>query len=321
MNRKNIFKFALLAAVVTVVGTLLFRARTDTDSPAMQRSFKAGKPFDFSRHAATPPATPLRLLFIHHSCGGQLLAALGPDVGTNCIYQSHPNGGGLRARLEAAAFEVHEVSYGSRIGENTDVFDWPQKFRTQMDAILRCDTQDQSYSDDRRNQIVMFKSCFPNNNFVAAGTPPGNPAGPELTVANAQAAYTALLEEFQKQPGVLFVCLTAPPLAGKSTAPRWKQTLKKILGRPDPALARAALAREFNDWLTDQDGWLKNYTLSNVVVFDYYDILTGNGAANVSRYPTGDGFDSHPSHAGNAAAAEAFVPWLNRAVRHAGLTP
>jgi hypothetical protein len=275
---------------------------------------------DLSNYADTPPSKPLRLLFIHHSCGGQLLASPGTDNGTNCIYRSNPNGGGLQSRLEMNSYEVHQASYGSRIGQNTDSFDWLPKFRHQMEQILSCDSQDSSYTDGRRNQIVVFKSCFPNNDFVSAGTAPGNSAGPELTVWNAKAVYAALLDEFRKYPDTLFVCFTAPPLASRTTPqPLWKQLAKKILGRGNRVIQSAALAREFNNWLSGKDGWLKDYALTNVVVFDYYDILTGNGASNTSRYPTGDGYDSHPNREGNEKAAEAFVPMLNRAVRRAGL--
>jgi hypothetical protein len=168
---------------------------------------------------------------------------------------------------------------------------------------------------------VAFKSCFPNNDFKSAGVAPGNAAGPELTVANAKAAYAALLEQFQKQPQVLFVCVTAPPLAPKA-APEaaWKQLAKKVLGRNNDLTAKGRLAREFNNWLAGADGWLKDYKLNNVVVFDYYNLLTDNGSSDLLRYPTGEGFDSHPSREGNEQAAEAFAPFLNQAVRRAGLS-
>jgi hypothetical protein len=191
-----------------------------------------------------------------------------------------------------------------------------------MDQVLACDQQDSTYRDDRRNEIVVFKSCFPNNNFVSAGIPPGNPSGPELTVWNAKATFAALLGEFRKYPQVLFVCITAPPLASEmSSQPRWKQWAKRLLGRRSSASISAPLAREFNNWLSAKDGWLKNSQLTNVVVFDYYDILTDGGTANTSCYPTGGGFDSHPSREGNEKAAMAFVPFLNRAGRRAGLVP
>jgi len=277
---------------------------------------------DLSGFAATPPARPLDLLFIHHSCGGELLAGPGPEDGTNCILRTHPNGGGLRALLQQNSYRVHEASYGSRVGQQTDVFDWLPKFSRQMDQILSCDLQDNLYANGRRNQIVVFKSCFPNNLFQSEGVAPGNPTGPELTVWNAKAAYAALLDEFRKSPDVLFVCVTAPPLAPKAPPqPLWKQLLKKVLRRPNSLPLSGPLARQFSDWLSSTDGWLKNYTLKNVVVFDYYDVLTGHGRSNFSVYPTGSGFDSHPSSAGNTEAAKVLVPLLNRAVHRADLTP
>jgi hypothetical protein len=279
---------------------------------------------DLSGYSEQPLASPLDVLFIHHSCGGQLLAAFGESEGSNCILKSDPNGGNLRARLEQNGYRVHEASYGSRIGEKTDLLDWLPKFQEQMDDILRCDMQDVAYRDGRRNQVIMFKSCFPNNAFRSEGTPPGSPLGPELTVWNAKAAYGALLEEFRKQPDVLFVCLTAPPLApGKKADPLWRQlarTVKRRLQGTEIDLAESGrLAREFNNWLADTHGWLADYPLKNVVVFDYYDVLTDNGQSNLSRYPTWGGEDSHPSREGNEKAAQAFVPFLNQAVRRVGL--
>lgn len=279
---------------------------------------------DLSGYSEQPLASPLDVLFIHHSCGGQLLAAPGQSEGTNCILASDPNGGDLRAGLEQNGYRVHEASYGSRIGEKTDLFDWLPKFRGQMDEVLRCDVQDVVYRDGRRNRVVMFKSCFPNNAFVGEGTPPGSPQGPELTVWNAKATYRGLLAEFRKQPEVLFVCLTAPPLApGRSTEPLWRllaRTVKRRLQGTTVDLAESGrLAREFNNWLADTRGWLADYPSENVVVFDYYDILTDVGRSNLSRYPTWAGEDSHPSREGNEKAARAFAPFLNRAVRRAGL--
>ncbi len=278
-------------------------------------------PLDLSNYDSAPPARPLHLLFIHHSCGGQLLAAPGPEQGTNCIYATHPNGGGLRSRLEKHSYIVHEASYGSRIGQNTDLFDWLPKFRDNLEQVLTCDAQDARHPDGRRNDIVLFKSCFPNNAFRSEGRPPGNPAGPELTVWNAKAAYLALLEEFRKHPGVLFVCVTAPPLAPK-TRPLslGRRLLKKIRGQDDNLAMSALLARQFNQWLAGEKGWLNNGDLTNVVVFDYFHILSGGGGSGLSLYPTAGGYDSHPSREGNEKAAAALALFLNRAVRRAGLT-
>ncbi len=288
---------AALALAVSAMGGVTSMERTD-------KSF--------------PPAgtRPLRLLFIHHSCGGQLLAAPGerqggePGSGRRCIYRSHPNGGDLRRLLVEAGYEVHELTYESALGADTDIGDWPHKFRDHLDELLATDEQDRRYDDGRTNHIIVFKSCYPNNDFVGEGTEPGDPTVPELTVANAKAAYRALLPVFRAHPEVLFVAMTAPPRAEPRSG--LKDKLAALLGRkPRPA----DLAREFNTWLADRGhGWLAGYELPNVAVFDYYDVLTGHGQSNWSVYPTGDGTDSHPSREGNSAAAREFVPFLQQAV-------
>jgi hypothetical protein len=266
--------------------------------------------------------TMTNLLFLHHSCGGQLLADPGPEVeaapgsAAACIYTSHANGGGLRTALTQAGFQVHEASYGSVVGEDTDICHWNRKFRDRMDVILRTDRQDELLPDGQTNDVVVFKSCYPNNEFSAAGVEPGDPDACERTVANAKAAYRALLPYFARHPDVLFVAMTAPPLA----EPRpigLKARLKSLL-RSKP---RADLAREFNAWLVD--GWLAGEHPSNVVVFDYFGFLTDQGASGWSAYPTKDGRDSHPSSAGNRRAAEAFVAFLDQAWRahQANLSP
>jgi hypothetical protein len=282
---------------------------------------------DLSAFPEAAPEGRRRLLFIHHSCGGQLLAPPGPDRQSRgrCIYDSHPNGGSLRKLLSEAGYEVHEASYGSVVGEDTDLFHWADKFRGQMDLILRTDHQDVTYSDGRRNQIVVFKSCFPNNQFESEGQPPGNPAGPELTVWNARAALQSLLPIFSKHPQVLFVYLTAPPVAPRPPRERlFRRLISLARGEgsgPTPAeIARSAeLARAFNTWAASTDGWLAGYPGQNLVVFDLYDLLTGEGQSNLLAYPTRGGTDSHAAREGNERVARALVPFLNRAVRRAGI--
>lgn len=277
---------------------------------------------DLNAYSDEPPGQPLNLLFIHHSCGGQLLAEPGPDKGANCIYESHPNGGGLRSLLQQAGYNVHEASYGSELGQKTDLFDWLPKFRNRMHDVLSCKLQDQTLADGAKNDIVLFKSCYPNNAFVEEDALPGNPLGPELTLHNAKACYSALADSFAEYPDVLFICVTAPPLAPiQKPVPLWKALARKVMGKEKNLERQAGMARQFNNWLKASDGWLESYEKDNVVVWDYYDLLTASGRSNLSCYPTGDGYDSHPSQEGNRTAAAALVPFLNRAVRRAGLVP
>lgn len=314
MSRRWLLAFAVVplagAAFLPVTEGASDAPRTSTRSRLM-----TGPP-----EATTLEASKLDLLFIHHSCGGQLLAPAGPADGEQCIYRSHPNGGGLRPRLEAKGYVVHEASYGSAIGEDTDLFDWLPKFRDRMDAVLATSHQDERLPAGRTNRIVVFKSCYPNNAFVSEGQRPGDPRGPALTYWNARATLAALLPELASRPDVLFVYVTAPPLAPKRSEPLYLWLARKVGARPArvPLERSAALARRFDDWVTSPTGWLAGYRGTNVVVFDYYDVLTG-GASDVLAFPTGGGFDSHPAAEGNSRAAEQFLPFLDRAVRRAGL--
>lgn len=302
-------------------GSLL---RVDQGPPPALPGPSRARPMDLSGFSPAPPASPLRLLFLHHSVGGQLFAPEGPHRETsNSIYVSSPNGGDLRRKLEAEGYEVHEASYGSVVADRTDLFDWPGKFRDQMERILRTDHQDATYTDGRTNRIVMFKSCYPNSELVGPGTAPGNPAGPALTVENAKAALRSLLPLFAAHPDVLFVYVTAPPVAPDFVPERAvAYVAKKLLGRPvrRDQLARSGVyARELDAWVVGTNGWLAGYRGRNVVVFDYYGELA-DPRSGLSRYPSAP-FDSHPSAEGNRRAAALFVPFLNRAVRRAGLSP
>ncbi|WP_437678037.1 hypothetical protein [Sorangium sp. So ce131] len=294
-------------------------------APAATGPIVKASALDLSAYSSARPDAPLDLLFIHHSTGGQLLTDPGPEKEkASCVYEAHPNGGGLRRKLTEQGYRVHEASYGSEIGENTDLFDWAPKFRDKMDKVLRVSLNDQALPDGAVNRIVLFKSCYPNNRFVGEGTAPGHPAGPELTVWNAKATLASLLPELAKRKDTLFVYVTAPGNVQKrSKDPAWKWAAKRVLGKPSEAeigQRQADLARVFNNWVKSPDGWLRGYPEKNVVVFDYYDVLTNRGESNFSLHGSEGNTDNHPSREGNEKAADEFVPFLNQAVRRAGLS-
>ncbi len=280
---------------------------------------------DLNYYSPHEPESPLHLLFIHHSTGGALLADYGERSGPMKqfrIYETHPNGGGLRSLLEKNNYIVHEASYGSVIGEETDICHWNRKFRDSMEEMLVTRQQDERFSDGTKNKIVIFKSCFPNSWITSEGKEPGDPDSCEKTTANYKAAYHVLLKYFRTRPDTLFVVFTAPPLAEPFlfTKDKIMNTVKTIVGRPDTVDKIGHRTRSFNNWLKDvENGWLKDYELNNVVVFDYYDVLTGYGKSDWSLYPTQGGRDSHPSSVGQTKSAQTFVPFLNRAVHRLGL--
>jgi hypothetical protein len=314
----------VIAATVTIaLGAVLMMPVGGNLSGDEVNVPKSGRPLSSAPSGA--PGVPVDVAFLHHSVGSQLLASPGPEGGERDGSPTHPNGGGLAALLAANHYRLHEATYGSALGEHTDLFDWLPKFRASMDDILALAHQNERLPNGQRNRVVLFKSCYPNNQFVGEGDGVGSPTGPDLTEANARATMTALLPEFAKHPDVLFVYMTAPPVAPHTWSERrWRALVKTILGRPTHEAEfrqSGTIARRFNDWVTRPDGWLRGFAGRNVVVFDLYGEVTDHNLSGFSRYASGDGTDSHPSSEGNSRVAPELVSFLNRAVRQAGLAP
>jgi len=248
-----------------------------------------------------PPAYPVKLIFIHHSTGENWLR---DDYGL------------LGQTLASNNYFVSDTNYGwgpNTIGDRTDIPNWTEWFRsadtaTYMNALFNESGQNSSYtrlSSDPggENQIVMFKSCFPNSALEGNPTDPPSPVG-WLTVGHAKYVYNEILQYFGAHPEKLFIVITAPPLRDGTYA---------------------ANARAFNQWLVND--WLteNSYSLTNVAVFDFYNVLTGpnnhhryyNSAIehvftpgmNTLYYPSGG--DDHPNAVGSQKATNEFVTLLN----------
>ncbi len=248
------------------------------------------------------PSAPdeiVKLVFIHHSCGENWLTDdygnLGRVLGENNYY-------------------VSDTNYGwgpDYIGDRTDIPDWMEWFRsgqtgTATQALFKHNGQMSGYArtladPGGENAIIMFKSCFPNSELSGSpNDPPGTYA--DLSVGGAKYVYNELLKYFVTKPDKLFIVVTAPPVSNR---------------------ANAKNARAFNNWLVED--WLEEntYTLPNVAVFDFYNVLTGKNAhhryengqiahvtgnSDTLAYPSGD---DHPSEAGSRKATEEFIPLLN----------
>jgi PKD repeat protein len=284
---------------------------------------------------ANPPASPVRLVFIHHSTGGNWLAD--PE--------DNGNGGDLGRALMNNNYYVSATNYGwgpSSIGDMTDIGHWWIWFRgddSAADMTALYAESGQNLGDfgpwprlasapSGENRIVMFKSCFPNSNIGGSPSDPpttgenpmrGEWAGSETyTVGNAKGIYNDILAYFATRQDKLFVVITAPPLQESETT-----------------ASQAANARALNNWLVGE--WLEGYQYHNVAVFDFYTVLTSNAGdpgssdlgsvsgnhhryrngeiehtstqgSNFSAYPSGD---SHPTAAGGAKATGEYLPLLN----------
>jgi hypothetical protein len=344
---RRYFHTAFIAALLlwTCGGWVCFHANASHVPAAIVSQTSSGAAF-VARLADNPdpPASPVKLIFIHHSTGGNWLGDPNPD---------QPGGGLGRALMDNNYF-VSAANYGwgpYGIGDRTDIPNWPEWFTgPNSGAILSAlyaETGQNfggfgywprlSQDPGGENQVIMFKSCYPNSDLYGQ---PNDPPAPEpnedYTVRNAKAVYNNLLTYFQTRQDKLFIVITAPPMAQGEYA----------AGDQTPA-QRAANARALNDWLVGD--WLDGYPYSNVAVFDYYNVLTSNGSASrvddpqtneerndadwdygnhhrwwngaeqhmqtvvndYSAYPTDTNWDSHPTAAGHQKATTQFVQLLN----------
>lgn len=284
-------------------------------------------PWECLAYDTSSPSQPVRLIFIHHSTGENWL---------------RDDNGGLAIALMNNNYFVSDTNYGwgpDGVGNNTDIGHWWTWFRgpsssTYLTALYV--ENDQTFSFTRLatqptggNEIVMFKSCFPNSALRGSISDPIPPIGSNPlrnldsgsqyhTVSNAKGIYIDLLNYFSTRQDKLFIVIAAPPLSDTTYA---------------------ANARAFNQWLVND--WLAGYPYHNVAVFDFYNILTTNGGnpntndlgfatgnhhrwwqgaiqhktdgdndadPNVLEYPSGD---DHPSRTGNLKATAEFLPLLN----------
>jgi PKD repeat protein/C1A family cysteine protease len=298
-------------------------AQISVYNPAPGGGTSGALPFTVTTLDPSPPAQPVRLVMVHHS------------VGENWLSDEN---GGLGLSLMGNNYYVSDTNYGwgpESIGDLTDIGSWWDWFRSgkspeYTSALFRETGQWSAYSrlpeaPSGENEVVLFKSCFPNSALSGSPSDPVPPIGNNPlrgqssssefhTIANAKGIYVDILEYFRTRQDRLFVVVTAPPLS-------------------DPAYA--ANARAFNTWLVND--WLANYQYKNVAVFDFYNVLTSNGGSsfindlnqetgnhhrywngvvqhktdgggNTLAYPSGD---DHPTQAGNRKATGEFTQLLN----------
>jgi hypothetical protein len=235
-----------------------------------------------------PPSETVKLIFIHHSSGGNWLADgngnLGPELNNNNYYLSESDYG-------------WDAEPDDNLGDHTDTPDWPSWFNDDKMPYVYNSDYHSAYDNNipnpgGQNEIIMFKSCFPLSEV-------GDSIDDEKTI------YNSLKPYFAAHPDKFFVLITPP---GETNVESYLKT------------------RELCNWLVDnQTGWLAGYTQKNVFVFDFYGVLSETNshhrwvtdhvehvyASNydgISPYHNGD---DHPNAAGNQKATAEFVPLLN----------
>jgi hypothetical protein len=215
----------------------------------------------------------------------------------------------LGTALNANNYYVTESDYGwdaeagDNLGDRTGTVDWPEWFTDTKMPYVYANNAHYDYTNTisdplEENDIIMFKSCYPNSEVGAS-------------IDDEKQLYLDLLNYFENHQDKMFVLIVPPPEIVIDSGP---------------------LTRELANWLVDyENGWLNSYDYFNVHVFDYYNVLTdpnnhhrveGNdvvhtvsglpvdaAAPNELYYYTGT--NDHPTAEGHQKATAEYVPLLN----------
>jgi hypothetical protein len=221
-------------------------------------------------------AAPIRILFMHHS------------TGANLIQQ-----GGLREGLSALGYEFSDHGYneeglcdarGNPTGanfavpdDNTDPDGWAAVF-AQPVVAPPANTLSWMLGYD----VVLFKSCFPSSNITD-----------EEMLSNYKTHYLSIRAAIDRTPDRLFIAFTPPPLVPSETDP-----------------ANAARARAWAEYLTSDEfrGGRKN-----LAVFDFFSLLADANGVLRQEY-RGDEWDSHPNRLANEAIGPRLVDFVRQAI-------
>jgi hypothetical protein len=226
---------------------------------------------------------PIRIIWLHHSCGQNLI-----------------NQGGVREGLTALGYEFYDHGYndeglrladGSYAGHNYDV----PGDNTDPDGLAAIFGQplnepaDNTFSHLMQYDVIAFKSCFPVSNI-----------GSDEQLAEYQSYYRAIRDRIAQHPDRLFIIITQPP---------------QIPGATDAG--EAARARALAEWL-QSDEYLGGHP--NLVTFDFFGHLAGDDNFLRPEYRV-DEYDAHPNEQANRQIGPIFVSFVDQAIRGYGLSP
>ena len=241
-----------------------------------------------------PPGTTIEINFTHHSTGSDWIAVgkgnLGTELNNNNYYVNET--------------DYHWSDPGYDIGSRTDTKHWPEWFTDDIMPYVYLNNSHYDYENvisdpGRENEIIMFKSCYPNSEV-------------KDSIDDEKDIYKGLLTYFDDHQDKMFI-LVIPP--------------------PEIVIASAPLTRELANWLADREnGWLSGYAYDNVYAFDYYNILTDPnnhhriGSSGIEEHIVSttpvdpanpnelyyfEGTNDHPTSEGHQKATEEFLPLLN----------
>mgnify|MGYP005834731235 CR=1 FL=1 len=221
-------------------------------------------------------ARPVSIIFLHHSCGANLIEQ-----------------GGLRERLTALGYAFYDHGYnadglvladGAPAGydfgvpdDNTD----PDGFAAIFAQPLH-DPPDNTFSHLMQYDVIAFKSCFPVSNIES-----------DEQLAQYKAYYLSIRNRMDQYPDKLFIIVTQPPQVPNNTLP--DMTVR---------------ARVFANWLASPE-FLAGHP--NVVTFDFFGLLADPASNCLRPEYRVDEYDAHPNELANRTIAPLFVDFIAQA--------
>jgi hypothetical protein len=146
---------------------------------------------------------PTRVLFMHHSCGANLIEQGGVREGLTALgyefYDHGYNGDGLR------------LADGSYTGTNFDVPDDntdPDGYAAIFAQPLH-DPPDNTFSHMMQYDVIAFKSCFPTSNIYD-----------DDLLAEYQSYYLSIRDRTDQFPNKIFIIVTQPPQVPNNSDPQ-----------------------------------------------------------------------------------------------------
>ncbi len=219
----------------------------------------------------------LRIIFLHHSCG------------TNLIHQ-----GKVREGLTSLGYQFFDHGYngdglcladGQCPGTNFDV----PGDNTDPDGIAEIFNQslheepDNTFSYLMQYDVIVFKSCYPTSNVTD-----------EAHLDQNKAYYLAIRDRMDQYPNRIFIVVTQPPqVPGSSNR------------------AEAHRARELAEWLSSE-AFLDGHP--NVFTFDFFSYLVAEDNFLRAEYRV-DNHDAHPNSRANREIGPHFVSFIDTAIR------
>jgi hypothetical protein len=218
-----------------------------------------------------------RVMFLHHSCGANLIAQ-----------------GDVRQRLTDLGYEFYDHGYnedglvladGTSSGSNFDVPD----DNTDPDGLANIfaqplhDPPDNTFSELMQYDVIAFKSCFPTSNIQS-----------DEQLAEYRSYYLSIRDRMDEYPNKVFIVVTQPPEIPNDTDS-----------------AAATRARALATWMAS-DEYLGGH--ANVFTFNFFDRLA-DPSDNMLRaeYRT-DEWDAHPNELANQTIGPLFADFVDQAV-------